>query len=177
MTDTPEKSTAESIHYCPMHPTVEATLRCNKCERYMCTECAVITPVGYRCKECVRAIDDSFFTATQIDHVTAVVMAGVLGAVLAIFNRLLGYSFGVMAIFIGAAFGYGLVAFVTYMTEKRRGRYFAEMSIAACVGCGFIMASLIRFGFNISLWMFLAGACGAIYLRYKGKSIRFWEGR
>ena len=30
-------------------------LRCNRCDKPICYDCAVRTPVGYRCKECVRA--------------------------------------------------------------------------------------------------------------------------
>ena len=40
--------------YCYNHPQRETVLRCNRCERPMCTSCAVLTPTGYRCKECVR---------------------------------------------------------------------------------------------------------------------------
>ena len=32
----------EEILYCTVHPTVQTTLRCNRCGRPMCTKCAVI---------------------------------------------------------------------------------------------------------------------------------------
>jgi hypothetical protein len=35
-------------------PDRETYLRCNRCERHICTSCAVLTPTGYRCKNCVR---------------------------------------------------------------------------------------------------------------------------
>lgn len=37
---------------CYRHPKVETTLRCSRCEKYICPDCAVLTPVGYRCKDC-----------------------------------------------------------------------------------------------------------------------------
>ncbi len=40
--------------YCANHPGVETSLRCNKCGKPICAKCAVRTPTGYRCKECVR---------------------------------------------------------------------------------------------------------------------------
>ena len=40
--------------YCANHPTVETTLRCNRCEKPICAKCAVLTPTGYRCKECIK---------------------------------------------------------------------------------------------------------------------------
>ena len=35
--------------YCANHPTVETTLRCNKCGKPICAKCAIRTPTGYRC--------------------------------------------------------------------------------------------------------------------------------
>lgn len=37
---------------CYRHPKVETSLRCSRCEKPICTDCAVLTPVGYRCREC-----------------------------------------------------------------------------------------------------------------------------
>jgi hypothetical protein len=34
----------------------ETLLRCNRCDRPMCTECAVQHPVGLRCKECIKEL-------------------------------------------------------------------------------------------------------------------------
>jgi len=42
------------VMYCYVHPDRETLLRCNRCERPICQSCAVLTPTGYRCKECVR---------------------------------------------------------------------------------------------------------------------------
>src|ERR1041384_6219500 len=61
--------------FCAVHPTVETSLRCNKCGRYMCTRCAVLTPVGYRCKECVHQQQDVYFTATQGDYLIGAAVA------------------------------------------------------------------------------------------------------
>ena len=37
----------------------------------MCTKCAVKTPVGYRCKQCVREQQDKFFNAQVLDYMIA----------------------------------------------------------------------------------------------------------
>ncbi|HYN88142.1 MAG TPA: tetratricopeptide repeat protein, partial [Ardenticatenaceae bacterium] len=47
-----ERATEEMLH-CSVHPDRETMLRCNRCGRPMCPECAVRTPVGLRCRECV----------------------------------------------------------------------------------------------------------------------------
>ena len=58
----------EELHYCTVHPDRETSLRCNKCGRYMCVQCAVQTPVGYRCRECVRQQDDKFYNVGDMDY-------------------------------------------------------------------------------------------------------------
>lgn len=40
--------------YCINHPDRETLLRCAKCERPICTECAIRHPVGLRCPECAK---------------------------------------------------------------------------------------------------------------------------
>src|SRR5258708_28060392 len=64
--------------FCTIHTTVETSLRCNKCGRYMCVKCAVRTPVGYRCKQCVHQQQDVYFTATTRDYLIAAAVATVL---------------------------------------------------------------------------------------------------
>ncbi|HRE45590.1 MAG TPA: hypothetical protein PKY87_16680, partial [Terricaulis sp.] len=43
----------------------------------MCVQCAVQTPVGYRCKECVRGIQSKYFNANPYDDLIALGLAGV----------------------------------------------------------------------------------------------------
>src|SRR5438105_15184746 len=66
-----EEAVIDERTFCAVHPAVETTLKCNKCGRYMCTRCAVRTPVGYRCKECVHQQQDVYFTASQRDYLIA----------------------------------------------------------------------------------------------------------
>jgi hypothetical protein len=54
--------------YCANHPNVETSLRCNKCEKPICARCAILTPTGYRCKECVRGQQKVFETAKWLDY-------------------------------------------------------------------------------------------------------------
>ena len=83
----------DEVVYCTVHPNAETALRCNRCGRPMCTRCAVRTPVGYRCKECVREQQDKFFDAQMIDYLIA---AGV-SLVASFFAALIfpgGFQFG-----------------------------------------------------------------------------------
>jgi len=70
----------EEITYCEVHPDRETGLRCNKCGRLMCAECAVTTPVGYRCRECVRQHEDKFFTGTTTDYLIVFAVSAIFAA-------------------------------------------------------------------------------------------------
>lgn len=53
---------------CYQHPKVETSLRCNRCNRPICAKCAQRTPVGFRCSECVLAIEDRYYSHVQGDY-------------------------------------------------------------------------------------------------------------
>ena len=71
-------TTDTTTNYCYKHPNRESNLRCNRCDTYICTSCAVLTPTGYRCKDCIREQKKVYDTALIQDYVLAVVIAGVL---------------------------------------------------------------------------------------------------
>ena len=63
--------------YCYVHPNRETSLRCNHCERPICADCAVLTPTGYRCKECVKGQQKVFDTSEWYDYVLGFITAGI----------------------------------------------------------------------------------------------------
>ena len=65
--------------YCVNHPQRETLLRCNRCNNPICIECAVLTPTGYRCKDCIRGQQKTFDTAVPLDFVWAGLIAVALG--------------------------------------------------------------------------------------------------
>ncbi len=115
-----EPITADGPTFCAVHPTVETTLRCNKCGRYMCTRCVVRTPVGYRCKQCVHQQQDVFFAASQRDYIVAAAVSFALSIPVSfIVPRL--FLFGVIILSLPAG---ALIAEVVHRAVgKRRGRY------------------------------------------------------
>ncbi len=107
--------------FCTVHPTIETSLRCNKCGRYMCSRCAVRTPVGYRCKECVHQQQDTFFTATRGDYLIAAAVA--FGLSLPIGYVMTRIGFLLLIIILSFPAG-GLIGDVAARaTGRRRGRY------------------------------------------------------
>lgn len=128
--------------YCAVHPDRETSLRCNKCGRLMCVDCAVQTPVGYRCRECVRGIQDKFFNATQTDYVilfaVTAVAAGVLGAMVSAIRIPL-----LFVLILGLPIGGALAELSLRAIGRRRGRYSAELG-AAGAALGALVGALIQ---------------------------------
>lgn len=108
--------------FCVNHPGTPTVLRCNKCGSPICVRCAVQTPVGYRCKNCVRNQQAVFYTAFWYDYViagvVALIIAGVAQAIL-----LLGSYLGVLVVFAGLLVGAGIAEAVRLATGRRRGEH------------------------------------------------------
>jgi hypothetical protein len=116
-------------HYCYYHPNTPTELRCNKCGKYICVKDAVRTPVGYRCKGCVKEQQDVFYNATPIDYVVAAAVSLVLSFIAAVIMPALGF----FAIF-GAPIAGGIISEgVRIANRKRRGRYIWAVVIACMI--------------------------------------------
>jgi hypothetical protein len=164
----------------------------------MCVECAVQTPVGYRCRECVRGIQSGYYKATQNDYVLIfAVCAGLTGVAAAIFSAInLGLLFTlILALPIG-----GVIAEAGLrLTSRRRGRQSANIAAAGAVIGGLVGGAVRAFllyqsliasagaraqdlspqitsmVFNsvigdISLLLFVGLAAAAVYGRFKMRS-------
>ena len=108
----------ESKLYCYRHPDRETLLRCNRCERPICTSCAVLTPTGYRCVECVRSQQKVFDTAKWIDYPLSMAIAFILAFIGAYFASILGF----FTVFIGPIFGILIAEVVRRVVNKRRSK-------------------------------------------------------
>ena len=146
MTQTQEIPTTEedAILYCTVHPDRETTLRCNKCGRPMCAKCAVQTPVGYRCRECVKGIQDGYYKATQNDYLVIFAVCGVLGLITgAIISAIpLGLLF---TFIIALPVGGGIGEIALRLTSRRRGRQSANIAVAATVIGGLLGAVILAY--------------------------------
>jgi tetratricopeptide (TPR) repeat protein len=95
----------DGVLYCANHPNVETVLRCNRCGKPICTRCAVSTPVGYRCRECVGQQQSSFYPGGTLDYVIGGVVAFILSGVASYLLTLVGVWF--FALILGPAAGIG----------------------------------------------------------------------
>jgi hypothetical protein len=126
--------------YCYNHPERETLLRCNNCERPICSECAVLTPTGYRCKECVRGQQKKFETAHTIDYFTTVVIAAALSFVGSLLVPILGF----LIIFVGPIAGVIIAEAVRWATGRRRSKLMFQLA-AGAAAAGSLPLLLPRF--------------------------------
>jgi hypothetical protein len=125
------------VLYCAYHPDRETVLRCNRCDKPICYDCAVRTPVGYRCKECVRGQQAVYFNAHPYDLVTAaaigLVVSAVFGALAYSLLGMFGFFSFLLALFVGPVVG-GLIAEVVRRgVGRRRARYLNRVVVVAAV--------------------------------------------
>jgi hypothetical protein len=113
--------------FCAYHPNRPATLRCNRCGNPICPQCAVRTPVGYRCKSCIRVQQRVFETARWYHFVIAFAVSGFLAWVGSLVIGFLGLFVILLAPLAGVAVG-GILQRIL------RGHHSRYMPVAAGLG-------------------------------------------
>ena len=169
-----------TILYCANHPTVETGLRCNNCEKPICPKCAVLTPTGYRCKECVRSHQKVFDTAQWYDYPVAIVVAGVLSYLGSILVGFIGF----FTIFVAPIIGVAIAEAVRFSIRRRRSLRLHQLVAITTVLASIIVLipSLIRLltggGFMGNLlgfiWqiVYIITVSTTVYYRLKGINIK-----
>lgn len=127
---------------CINHPQTETGLRCNQCGAPVCTRCAVRTPVGFRCKECVKAQQAAFFTARWMDYPIAAMIALALSVPAAILAGIAGWWFALII----SPFAGGLIGGIVHRAVGRRRGRWTWLVVAVCV----VVGALIALGFGPS---------------------------
>jgi hypothetical protein len=131
----------------------------------MCSKCAERTPVGYRCKECIRGQKAVFETATPRDTLLAFVTMALIGLVLALVGNFIetisGFGLYLAILFIpaGGVLGTWLATLTLKISGKRRSKLLfmvstigfllgAVLSLVPCIGINLFM--LLDSNTNIS---------------------------
>ena len=127
-----------SLH-CTFHPERETLLRCNRCDRPICAECAIKTPTGYRCRECVKSQQKVFETAQPQDYLLAIVVAGVLSFLGSLLVSMVSFFILLLAPVVGVI----IAEAVRRVVKKRRSRRLFQIATAAVV-CGSLPVLLIN---------------------------------
>jgi len=117
--------------YCANHPTVETHLRCNNCGKPICPKCAIATPTGYRCKECVRSQQKLFETAQWFDYLTA----GITALVLSFVGSLIIPRLGFFVLILAPIAGVIIAESCRFIINKRRSkRLYLTIAITTALG-------------------------------------------
>ena len=117
--------------YCYRHPERETLLRCNRCDQPICITCAVKTPTGYRCGECVRSQQKIFDTAEWTDYTVTMILAALLSFAGSYLTALLGF----FTIIIAPVVGMLIAEAVRRILKKRRSKkLFQWITFAAILG-------------------------------------------
>ncbi len=161
------------VLYCANHPDRETLLRCNKCGKPICLDCAVQTPVGYRCKECVREQQKVYFNAEPKDYPIAFGVGFGVAALTAPLVGLIVGSLGFigifLALFVGSGAGSVLAQVVRRAVQRRRGRYLPLVTLAGVLlgvlvgNLAFLMVTGIFPLLSLPMLVFTALALGAAY--------------
>lgn len=169
----------EVATYCANHPDRETGLRCNNCGKYICSQCAVRVPTGYRCRECVRGQQKTFETAKPYDYAVAFLVAALLGGLGAWIATFIGF----FTIFLAPAAGGIIAEAVRAATGRRRSpRLFQVAAIGVAAGAApfVILPLFFLFGggnagslFRI-IWplLYASLATSTVYYRLAGINIR-----
>jgi len=164
--------------YCYVHPQRETLLRCNRCERPICQSCAVLTPTGYRCKECVKGQQKIFDTARWWDYPLAFITAGTLSY----FGSLVAGLFGFFVIFIAPVAGMIIAEAVRFVVRRRRSKPIPIVAVIATVLGALLLPlanmifALLNYYVNAAgglmglLWpaVYAVLAASTVYYRLKG---------
>lgn len=184
-------TTEGDVLYCANHPDTETLLRCNRCNKPICTRCAVLTPVGHRCPECIAEQRRVFFTGTTADYPVAAivgfVVAGIVGLIFSIIAGGLGFFAFWIAILVGPAVGGGVAEIIRKAIGRRRSQYLGIVAavsvvlgaitgpglvaVIAAIGRGAPLATLLLAPFvsvgRIDLLIFTALAVMTVYARLR----------
>jgi hypothetical protein len=137
--------------YCVNHPDRETLLRCGKCGRPICTECAIRHPVGLRCPQCAQLkkvptydVPAPYYLRALGAGLGASVLCALAAEILPLFVPVMFLSF-IIAMAAGAIVGEA----ISRATDYKRGRGLQAIA-AISVVIGSVAATLgvaaFRFG-------------------------------
>jgi len=172
--------TETSTLYCAIHPNTETNLRCNRCEKLICSKCAIHTPTGYRCKDCVRNQQKVFHSALWYDYPLGFFLATLLSYI----GSLIAPRLGFFVIFLAPLAGILIAEASRFITRRRRSKYlFFTITAGALIGAlptmlGQVLTLLvylsqIEFSFGLllsSLWhgAYVFIVTSTVYYRISG---------
>ena len=105
--------------YCYRHPDRAVYVRCGRCDRPICTGCAMLGPVGMRCKDCGKPAYDPLTSFTPRQLVLGLGVALVGGVVAAFIASRIGFFSIIVSFFAGGLVAQAVVRVTGYKHGPR----------------------------------------------------------
>ena len=118
--------------YCINHPQAETYLRCNKCGEPICVKCAVRTPVGYRCRDCIQTQQKVFYTDFRPAHYLVAAAVALPLALIAGWLVPIGWLY---VLVLGPLAG-GAIANLAHRAIRRRRGQYTWLVVCGCIVVG-----------------------------------------
>lgn len=134
----------EAPRHCYRHPERETLILCGRCERPICTRCAMQGPVGFRCRQCGTLAFDPLTSLRPNQIVIALGISLGLAAVAGLIAARIGFFGIVIGFFAG---GFVAEAVIRVIGIKHGPR------IMALVLGGIIVGSVVGFGLDYALFL------------------------
>ncbi len=161
---------------CTYHPGVETTLRCNRCDKPICPKCAVRTPTGYRCKDCVQSQQKIFITARWYDYIIGFLAGGFLSTIanflVVLVSSITGF-FSWIIIAAGApSVAIAIAEALRFVTRRHRSKPLFNTVIASII-LGALPVAVVNL-ITLNLWgllfqaIYLVISVPIIYTRLSG---------
>lgn len=133
--------------YCVNHPDRETLLRCAKCDRPICTECAIRHPVGLRCPECAQLRKAPIYDVPAPLYARAVAAGLATSVACSVIIQILPLSF--LSFFAGLIAGGVIAEVISRVTSYKRGtglQIVAGVSIVLGYVVGTLLITFYRLG-------------------------------
>lgn len=132
---------------CSYHPNVMTGLRCSRCGKPICPQCAVRTPVGMRCPDCagVRGLPTYRTPANSLLKAGGAALAVAIGTAV-LWRFLPDWQF-----YLSLLMGFGTVETIARFTGNKRG-IDLQLLAMAIITIGFLLSRVLlaqRFGISL----------------------------
>jgi hypothetical protein len=159
---------------CYRHPGRETAVSCSNCERPICTDCMVYTPVGIKCPECARMPRSAIVRMRPNRAARAVAAVAVGGALIGVGMLLLQAAVGLFfTLILGYLIGLAMSELVLWASGRYRGRSSGLIAIGGCIW-SYVVPYGLFYGVDVgdvarsaSLAWVAIGAAIACYISYQ----------
>jgi hypothetical protein len=123
---------------CTYHPNVQTGLRCTRCGKPICPQCAVRSPVGLRCPDCAGVRSMPSIRTPGSDLLKAIGGGLLVALVVAVIWRFIpDWGF-----YLSLAMGFGVVETIAKLTRNKRGADLQLLAMAL-VTIGFLVSRVL----------------------------------